>query len=598
MSNQYTKLNISNNNGLLAQIWLAANMSNVPRNSALQTSITNSAKEIAKAAGFQLTNDSNSNNNIPKKDEHITLRTSGELLQGIVRVYSKQAGFLLSDIKDTLIKISSLFKNNSTINVTISKNNAVTKISQLILEDVVTEKEVLSIPNLNFLNDDNGYKSGLINNNNDDMNRQVQGVSKAKSFSPWDTSIEYGRKNIDNEQFDYNNDNNSMDDLDLDFDIDNTNIISNEKSWLEGTNNNSILTSAENKQPKIIDNENDNWNLHEHEMAADEIDYSNEDSISIELGRKADVTAGSEVTEFNFDLDIEKEQINDENNLQQEELSLENNNNDARTKSHNPVLKNTTNIKLDELSELPNKEMKDIKDIIAVTDSINDSFKPRLTQKRLWKQMIQQEIFLPNVITQNLVNYNYIKKPKVVNLENIDMIDNDINDDIVDISLDEDNLGLGNNENNDQDHTADFIDSLGSDMVEEDGRDEISNNIIATETDSQSTNSRSLKNDQVKLLSGETVSKTTLELAAIIKEETQTDETISYDTILSKQYGTSDLESMDTSISQLTKKEACACFFDMLSLATSDCITLNQEEPFGKITLSPKDAIFEKYVTA
>nr|6ZZ6_C Chain C, Sister chromatid cohesion protein 1,Sister chromatid cohesion protein 1,Sister chromatid cohesion protein 1 [Saccharomyces cerevisiae S288C] len=37
-----------------------------------------------------------------------TLRTSGELLQGIVRVYSKQATFLLTDIKDTLTKISML----------------------------------------------------------------------------------------------------------------------------------------------------------------------------------------------------------------------------------------------------------------------------------------------------------------------------------------------------------------------------------------------------------------------------------------------------------------------------------------------------------
>ncbi|OXT09780.1 hypothetical protein B9K03_12085, partial [Rothia sp. Olga] len=73
--------------------------------------------EIAKVAGCDI----DINNNTALKEDHelatgdyITLRTSGELLHGVVRVYSKQAGFLLSDIKDTLIKISSLFKTSST----------------------------------------------------------------------------------------------------------------------------------------------------------------------------------------------------------------------------------------------------------------------------------------------------------------------------------------------------------------------------------------------------------------------------------------------------------------------------------------------------
>lgn len=126
-----TVLRLATNKGPLAQIWLASNMSNIPRGSVIQTHIAESAKEIAKASGC----DDESGDN-----EYITLRTSGELLQGIVRVYSKQATFLLTDIKDTLTKISMLFKTSQKMTSTVNRLNTVTRVHQLMLEDAVTER--------------------------------------------------------------------------------------------------------------------------------------------------------------------------------------------------------------------------------------------------------------------------------------------------------------------------------------------------------------------------------------------------------------------------------------------------------------------------
>lgn len=178
MSETHT-ISVSAKNGPLAQIWLAANMSNLGRGQVLQTSISESANEIAKASGCD-----NSVTNI----EHITLRTSGELLQGIVRVYSKQAAFLLSDIKDTLTKISTLFKTNQRINITVNRANTIAAVDQLILEDAVTEKEVLAAPSLDFLNDNQISEELMGQETEESRQRRVQGAA------PWDTSLEFGRR--------------------------------------------------------------------------------------------------------------------------------------------------------------------------------------------------------------------------------------------------------------------------------------------------------------------------------------------------------------------------------------------------------------------
>ncbi|KAF4006742.1 N terminus of Rad21 / Rec8 like family protein [Saccharomyces cerevisiae] len=174
-----TVLRLATNKGPLAQIWLASNMSNIPRGSVIQTHIAESAKEIAKASGC----DDESGDN-----EYITLRTSGELLQGIVRVYSKQATFLLTDIKDTLTKI---------------------------------KREVLVTPGLEFL-DDTTIPVGLMAQENS-MERKVQGAA------PWDTSLEVGRRFSPDEDFEHNN----LSSMNLDFDIEEGPITS--KSWEEGT---------------------------------------------------------------------------------------------------------------------------------------------------------------------------------------------------------------------------------------------------------------------------------------------------------------------------------------------------------------------------
>ncbi|EJS44315.1 mcd1p [Saccharomyces arboricola H-6] len=558
-----TVLKLATNKGPLAQIWLASNMSNISRGSVIQTHIAESAKEIAKASGCGDESES---------VEHITLRTSGELLQGIVRVYSKQATFLLTDIKDTLTKISTLFKTNQRMNAIVSRLNTVTRVNQLMLEDAVTEREVLVTPGLEFL-DDTTIPTGLMAQENS-MERKVQGAA------PWDTSLEVGRRFSPDEDFEHNN----ISGMDLDFDIEEGPVTS--RSWEEGTRQSSHNFGGhenfiQDDDFPLGDAATVDWNLGitEHNGQSDDGDDN-----SVEQGRRVDESMMSqEPTDFGFNLDIEKETPMDDVDMIAGAIAEPQQPKQIRTR-RNSQLTNTRNIQYDEETE--KSESLISSDNYTQGGSNNSSVTQpgSLTTKRLWSEITERMSYLPDTILKNFLSYDSLKKRRIQNapeksIEEPELnMSLDLNDDVIS------DLGTNNNTFNElAEETSDFV-PIDADLNETPFPEEDLSN---TGAESRETTAQA---EKVRLVSGEVASKAIVQMAEILREVITEEKEVIFTDVLKSQ--------LHEDLENITKREASKGFFDILSLATEGCIDLSQTETFGDIKIDSKPTLFERFITA
>lgn len=85
--------------------------------------------------------------NTNQEEEPITLRVSGQLLLGVVRIFSRKTKYLLEDCNEALVKIKLAFKkgdvNMPDIHQTVANVNTIT------LQDKLTEFDIL-LPDLPF----------------------------------------------------------------------------------------------------------------------------------------------------------------------------------------------------------------------------------------------------------------------------------------------------------------------------------------------------------------------------------------------------------------------------------------------------------------
>ncbi|CAI4335695.1 ASN_collapsed_G0009110.mRNA.1.CDS.1 [Saccharomyces cerevisiae] len=557
-----TVLRLATNKGPLAQIWLASNMSNIPRGSVIQTHIAESAKEIAKASGC----DDESGDN-----EYITLRTSGELLQGIVRVYSKQATFLLTDIKDTLTKISMLFKTSQKMTSTVNRLNTVTRVHQLMLEDAVTEREVLVTPGLEFL-DDTTIPVGLMAQENS-MERKVQGAA------PWDTSLEVGRRFSPDEDFEHNN----LSSMNLDFDIEEGPITS--KSWEEGTRQSSRNFDTHENYIQDDDFPLDDagtigWDL----GITEKNDQNNDDDDnSVEQGRRlGESIMSEEPTDFGFDLDIEKEAP--AGNIDTTTDAMTESQPKQTGTRRNSKLLNTKSIQIDEETE--NSES------IASSNTYkeersNNLLTPQptnLTTKRLWSEITESMSYLPDSILKNFLSYESLKKRKIHNGREGSIEEPELN---VSLNLTDDvisNAGTNDNSFNElTDNMSDFV-PIDADLNEAPFPEE---NIIDAKTGNEQT---TIQTEKVRPTPGEVAPKAIVRMAKILRKELSEEKEVIFTDVLKSQ--------ANTEPENITKREASRGFFDILSLATEGCIGLSQTEAFGNIKIDAKPALFERFINA
>lgn len=121
--------------GPLARVWLSANMHKLSKTHVLQSNLPNSVDAIIRP------------NQAP-----LALRLSGQLLLGVVRMYSRKARYLLDDCNEALLKIKMAFR--ATGNNDIPENLNLPNREALMLPDQITPADNLNIlppPDANWL---------------------------------------------------------------------------------------------------------------------------------------------------------------------------------------------------------------------------------------------------------------------------------------------------------------------------------------------------------------------------------------------------------------------------------------------------------------
>lgn len=603
----YTTVRISTKTGPLAQIWLAANMSNLPRNSILQTSIVESADEIAKVSGCE-TDNGNSG-----ELEHITLHTSGDLLQGIVRVYSKQTVFLLNDIKDTLTKISSLFKANQRINVTLSKTNTIARVDQLVLEDAVTEREVLVPPDLNFLFEPVSKERNRLMGTENSMERKVQGAA------PWDTSLEVGRRFNPDEELEYH----QSSALDLNFDLDIGNTITSSKTWEEGTRQTSLQNSRndssnrEFNEPEnfiaqddfpLEDPNSGEWDLgvSEKNEARKEQDNESVSDISVEIGRRVAGNSNNATVDFGFELDIDKEPLDQQSDSESNDIEQNASTTGPgmaylakRSKvAKNSTLIDVTKIEMDNETELNDEEFKRFTMTAQDSGTNSTSSKnPRVTKKRLLEDFKNCSDGFPTIALCNFLSHQPVKRIKTLQDELIEDpvldISLGINDDLLQSSIA--NSSQIGDDSEDSDHFIPIDADIGQPPIDE-GSDSYVKAVEDTEEGHHSTHYQTTQTQKIRLNTGELASKSTVYMAELLRTEFIDNNSITFHNVLVAKH-----EAQEVSgdfVAGISRREASKGFFEMLSLATAGCIDLDQQMAFEDITIKTRAPLYEKFISA
>lgn len=112
--------------GPLARVWLAANLERkLSKSNILQSNIESSVSAI-----------------VDQGQAPMALRLSGQLLLGVVRIYSRKARYLLDDCNEALMKIKMAFRPGN-VDLPANQSHAVNP-ATLTLPDVLTELDLLA----------------------------------------------------------------------------------------------------------------------------------------------------------------------------------------------------------------------------------------------------------------------------------------------------------------------------------------------------------------------------------------------------------------------------------------------------------------------
>ncbi|TGZ84119.1 hypothetical protein EX30DRAFT_338682 [Ascodesmis nigricans] len=110
--------------GPLAKVWLSANIERkLSKTNVLQTRVESAVDAI-----------------VSKDQAPMALRLSGQLLLGVVRIYSRKARYLLEDCNEALMKIKMAFRPG---NVDLPSGMTAHNAAQLLLPDMLTESDLM-----------------------------------------------------------------------------------------------------------------------------------------------------------------------------------------------------------------------------------------------------------------------------------------------------------------------------------------------------------------------------------------------------------------------------------------------------------------------
>lgn len=602
-------------NGVLAQIWLAANLDKkFNKHQSLQTDLVSSSKEIARAAAGN-----------EEHAEQLGLRISGHLLYGVVRIYSSKTKYLLDDISETLVKLKSAFKANPKQVTQAVGSTVVSNMNNLIMQDTITAAELFYQEPLDFLSNQEipegllhrGLQGAATGTFSTERNRSLAGTGAANfnagaipniesstgnHIDYFEDSLEVGRgyainllndDEIEKEMFP----NGHIDDqdFDLDFDISGQ---SQENVLGEGTAkslNSGIDTSDPSQHGTIA----------EHEESPNHL-LSMEHSV--ELGRNDEGENNEQDPLFDMDLGLDyTEAPNDQDSVDGRSLSFEqqaNNAAHATQKQVSPffsaksILKNTKEILKDDQIEIsPNEDESDNENAMLRTPTNSPPRKEKSHGgKRLLEQMYEQTYdYLPQTMYQTLLQLEtHLPKskrqkhnasllnapPSPVEDMHSEISLGSINREGIDISLDLNNVHESSMHIDGNDFNMDIENEISEGRTSDIDMHEHS------QVEGRTTFfGENYQDDQIMQLDGQMVSKTTVEVANKLRQKLENNDKATLSELLQPRDGKQ----------QVTKLEASKTFFQLLSLATADCISVEQSSVFGDISIREKSGLYQKY---
>ncbi|AAS52678.2 AEL007Wp [Eremothecium gossypii ATCC 10895] len=583
-------LHLQTKTGSLAQIWLASTMTNLNR-TYLRTDIVQSVEEISKATTREGGDDGG---------DPITLRVSGELLHGVVRVYSQKANFLLTDVSDLLHRLKSVFRGNMS-RTTAVRVDTVARLDQVVLADTVTEMDVLAMPEIDFL-DTTSSSKGLMRRERS-MERHVQGANTVTD--PWDMSLEVGRRYAPDDDLEQQT---SL--LDLNFELSD---MQNSKSWGEGTHNSEEISAnvlAESQRQELpgnegIEREEDlDWNLGFTEPAIVVPSSDFEHDNSIEVGRRAVPNADlQETVDLGFDLDIAKGDIEatageqDAGQLQSElsgSISTSSGTTVSSQRRGQAALVNAKVLQVDHQPELHDRLLRDTPQTAASVDMTAIPL-PSPPKKRAYSELASTMDFLPEFALDHFTAFvsqkrRHAESPaartiahEVSSAESVDETHIDISLDLNDDLLRSDAIEAGTEEEIEGEDAILDVPSSPRAQTASASPDLHEYSHISTEDVGFS-----LPRREVEVTTGDHVAKSTVDMANTIRSELMDVESTTFSHLLKSKYGEES--------GAITKSQASKAFFEMLVLATADCVDLSQQASTGDITITGKGALYEKFI--
>lgn len=184
----------------LACAWLAANLEKkLTKQQLLNASVEESTKAVED--GPMADDASSSQANV----EPMALRLSGQLLYGIVRIYSRKAKYLYEDASDILMKLKAAFATSKSVILPVG-STTMPSMKHVTLSDTVTEADILYNEPVDF--------DALMESRRGTVPRysQIAEDTEPETFPVADESIEVGRQPVD----ELDNEDNE---LDLNFDL-------------------------------------------------------------------------------------------------------------------------------------------------------------------------------------------------------------------------------------------------------------------------------------------------------------------------------------------------------------------------------------------
>lgn len=528
--------NLLSKEGPLAQVWLAANLERkLSKNQFLQSNIIQSTKAIENATSQN------------EDSEALALRLSGQLLYGVVRIYSRKAKYLLDDVSDALLKLKSAFKSSSNT-VTLPVNaTIVPSVNQLILQDTITQSDLLYQEPLTFDDNENPRHSDFF------------GQSQAVTNQDFDDSIELPRNKFD-ELDDLEAGQDDLD-FDLNFDLDEDRVEKSQQNEEEVQGNQ--------------DFDFDFGNSHEHEH-----------DQSIEIGRAGDEAnlshmdqEGNDDIDLGFDLDQDLQQPLEVIPGSPEVIEGQE---EPRTPTKRPRRARTTvaghrKIVEDSQIEIPIRNFNDTNGIVD-SDEENTT-ELDLKSKRNFIEALLRENYIQDDIAESLLCTKRQKISSPVPEDEAPELEH---------SEEEANK---TNEPNEMDMEFDFgggdidfgFDDQRVPMEEEQaqGGEEIEQEQVSKEEETL---------DDFNSGSNNGISESTIKVSSELRGMFEDKESLTFSEIVKK-----DAES-EAPLSKLPKNEATRVFFELLVLGTSDSVELKQKELFGEIQVESRQNLFQKFL--